>query len=252
MKTTDTHAHVNSWSYKEELEEVIDKMIERNVTAYNIGTTLTDSKEILDLHDNYEFLLPVIGVHPGEVDSIVEGWEQELEELIKRNPKAIGEIGLDYHYDNYDEKLQKEVFIKQIEIASQHNLPIVVHTRDSLEDCYEIIKNYPNQKFLLHSWSGDVEMTEKYRSISNNIYFSYNGILTFKNAQLQQEVIKTIPLDRLLFETDCPYLSPVPKRGKTNYPWRTKYTIEFAAQLLNIKVKELNESNNKVAKDFYN
>lgn len=252
MKIIDTHAHVTTWSYKEEHQSVIDKMKERNVIAYNIGTTLKDSREILDLNEQYEYLLPVIGIHPGEVDSLTEGWEEELETLIQRNPKAIGEIGLDYHYEGYDGEYQKEVFIKQIEIAGKHNLPIVVHTRDSLEDCYEIVKNYPEQKFLFHSWSGDVEMTKKYMSISDNIYFSYNGILTFKNAELQREVIKTIPINRIMFETDCPYLSPVPKRGKTNYPWRTKYTIEFAANHLGLSFDELNESNNNVAKDFYN
>lgn len=251
MKIVDTHAHVNKWSYEDELSNVIKKMIEKEVYAYNIGTNLDDCKTVIELARQYENLLPVIGIHPEETRELEEDWFEKLEAMIDDDIAAIGEIGLDYHYPPFNKEEQAKIFIKQIELAGKYNLPIVVHTRDSLEDCYEIVKNYPEQKFLFHSWSGDEELTKKYMSISDNIYFSYNGILTFKNAQLQQEVIKTIPLNRLMFETDCPFLSPMPKRGKTNYPWRTKHTIEYAAELLGLSINELNDSNWKVAKDFY-
>ncbi len=247
----DTHAHVVKKSYQDELINVINEMRDNNTIAFNISYDINSSKEVLELNREYETLIPVIGVHPGDC----QGWNQsmliELESLITDKVAAIGEIGLDYHYDNYDKEEQAKAFIDQIELAIKYNLPIVVHTRDSLEDCYEIVKNYSEAKFLFHSWSGDKEMTEKYLSISNNIYFSYNGILTFKNAEMQQEVIKEIPLDRLLFETDCPWLSPVPFRGKTNYPWRTKEVIEFASELLGISFDDLNNTNNKNAYKFY-
>lgn len=251
-KIIDTHAHVNKWSYEDELSDVIEKMISKNVYAYNIGTNLDDSKIILELSKQYKNLLPVIGIHPEAVLELPSDWFEQLESMITSDVAAIGEIGLDYHYEPYDKELQKKIFIKQIELAGKHNLPIVVHTRDSLEDCYEIVKNYPKQKFLFHSWSGDSELTKKYIQTSDNFYFSYNGILTFKNAQMQKEVIKEIPVNRLMFETDCPFLSPMPKRGQTNYPWRTRNTIEYASELLGVSFKELNDSNNKVAKDFYN
>lgn len=252
MKIIDTHAHVNKWSFDNELNNVIDKMISRDTYAYNIGTNLEDSKIIIELSKEFDNLFPVIGIHPGEVNDLPKDWFEKLEKMIDESISAIGEIGLDYHYDSYDKEIQKEVFIKQIELAKKYNLPIVVHTRDSLEDCYDIVKHYPEQKILFHSWSGDIELTKKYLETSNNFYFSYNGILTFKNAQLQKDVIKIIPLNRLMFETDCPYLSPVPKRGKTNYPWRVKYVIDYAAELLNKSFDEINNSNNEVAKDFYN
>lgn len=252
MKTIiDTHAHVLNESYKEDLHNVIKQMQENNTIAYNISYDLKSSKETLLLNEQYDFLIPVIGIHPNDT----KGWNQsmldELESLISDKVAAIGEIGLDYHYEGYDKEEQAKAFVQQIELAGKYNLPIVVHTRDSLEDCYEIVKNYPNQKFLFHSWSGDKELTKKYLDISENVYFSYNGIITFKNAQLQQEIIKEIPLDKLMFETDCPWLSPTPFRGKTNYPWRTKEVLEYSAELLNISFDELNEININNANLFY-
>ncbi len=253
MKTIiDTHAHVLKASYKEELTNVIEEMKQKNIIAYNISYDINSSIETVELSKQYDFLIPVVGVHPNDS----KGWGEEmlnsLKEIISNNQvAAIGEIGLDYHYEGYDKETQKKAFIDQIKLAMELKLPIVVHTRDSLEDCYEIIKNYPDQKFLFHSWSGDKEMTRKYLSVSNNVYFSYNGIITFKNAELQKEIVKLIPIDRLMFETDCPWLSPVPFRGKENYPWRTKEVIEYTSGLLNLSFDELNDINNKNAKEFY-
>ncbi len=252
MKIIDTHAHVLKSSYKDELPKVIEEMKERNIEAYNISYDLISSMETLKMYEEHKFLLPVIGIHPCDTQEYKKhGYVEKLEKLITDDVVAIGEIGLDYFHKPFDAEEQKEAFIEQIELARKYDLPIVVHTRDSLDDCYEIIKNYPEQKFLLHSWSGCVDLTKKYMEISDNIYFSYNGILTFKNAEMQREVIKTIPLNRIMFETDCPYLSPSPERGTKNYPWKTKMTIEFAAELLGMSFEELNESNTKVAKDFY-
>ncbi len=247
----DTHAHVLNKSYGEELTNVINEMKKNNTIAYNISYDIKSSKETLALNKEYNFLIPVIGVHPNDTNDWTDETLIEIESLISDNVAAIGEIGLDYHYEGYDKETQAKAFIQQIELAIKYELPIVVHTRDSLEDCYEIVKNYPQAKFLFHSWSGDKEMTEKYLSISDSIYFSYNGILTFKNATLQQEVIKLIPMDKLLFETDCPWLSPTPFRGKTNYPWRTKEVIEYASELFGISFEEMNDINNKNAKSFY-
>ncbi len=250
-KIIDTHAHVVERSYGDDLYKVIDEMRLNNTVAYNIGTDIEDSKEIINLSKDHPHLIPVIGVHPCDTQDWDETIVNELDSLVDNSIAAIGEIGLDYFHEPYDKEEQKRAFIDQIEIAIKHNLPVVVHTRESLEDCYNIVKNYPNVKFLFHSWSGDVEMTNKYLSISNNIYLSYNGILTFKNAQLQNEVIKHIPKDRLLFETDCPWLSPTPFRGKTNYPWRVEEVIKYAADLFDVSFDEMNEINNKNTKDFY-
>ncbi len=252
-KFTDTHAHVTQRSFEDKLDEVITELVATNTYAYNIGTTIEDSKEIVELSKKNKNLIPVVGVHPCDTQNWNESMINELEEILQNEKgiAAIGEIGLDYYHEPFNIEEQKKAFIDQIELANKYKMPIVVHTRESLNDCYDIIKNYKETKFLLHSWSGDVEMTKKFLGISDNIYFSYNGILTFKNAQLQQKTIPSIPLNRLMFETDCPWLSPVPHRGKKNFPWRVQHTIEFAAELLNIEYNELNNINNKNAKDFY-
>ncbi len=253
IKVIDTHSHVLSSSYGDELNDVIKKMKQENIEAFNISFDIKSSKEVLKLNKDHSFLHPVIGIHPVDSKNIKQESIDELRKLISDNDvAAIGEIGLDYYHEGYDKDVQKKWFIKQIELAGEFDLPVVIHTRDSLDDCYEIIKNYPNQKFLLHSWSGDKELTKKVLNISDNIYFSYNGIITFKNAPLQKEVIKEIPIDRIMFETDCPYLTPTPFRGKTNYPWYTKNIIEFVSELLNINFEKLNEINNKNSYDFYN
>lgn len=251
MKVLDTHSHILFSSYKEELPNIIKKLKEDGVVVFNISYDIDSSKETIKLFENNNNLIPVIGIHPSDSKGYNKKYLSELEELINDDVAAIGEIGLDYHFEGYDKEEQKKAFVDQIELARKYDLPIVIHTRDSLNDCFDIIKNYPKQKFLLHSWAGDIQLTKKYLEISNNIYFSYNGILTFKNASLQKEVIKYIPIDKLLFETDCPYLTPVPFRGEKNYPWRTKEVIEYASNILGISYEKLNIINKNNALSFF-
>ncbi len=252
MKTIDTHSHLLKRYYKDDFHNVISKLDEHKILSINIAFDIESSKEILNLSKQHSNLLSVIGIHPNDTNNIKDSNLIELEELINDNVIAIGEIGLDYHYEDYNIDKQKEIFIKQIELAQKYNLPIIIHTRDSLEDTYKIIKKYKTQKFLLHSWSGDKEMTNKFLSISDNIYFSYNGIITFNNAELQKQVLKIIPKDKILFETDCPYLTPVPNRGKINYPWMVKDIIKYCSNLLEITFDELNELNNNNSIIFFN
>ncbi len=251
MKYIDTHAHVTARAYEDELENVIKQLKEENTFAYNIGTTVEDSKEILELSKKHENLIPVIGVHPCDTQEWNDNIINELESLINDEVAAIGEIGLDYYHEPYNKQEQAIAFKQQIELAKKYELPVVVHTRESLEDCFNIVKEYPTVKFLFHSWSGDEEMTNRYLSISENVYFSYNGILTFKNAQMQKDIIKLIPTDRLMFETDCPWLSPEPYRGQKNFPWRVKEVIAYAAEQLELTIEEMNEINNVNVKKFY-
>ncbi|BDU67849.1 MAG: hydrolase TatD [Candidatus Tyloplasma litorale] len=251
MKTIDTHAHILKKSYPDNLQEVIENTNKENLIAINIAYDLISSKEVIDIFKNNKNILPTIGIHPSDSKGWNNNYILELEKLINKNIIAIGEIGLDYHYEHYDKEEQKKAFKDQINLAIKHNLPIVVHTRDSLEDCYEIVKNYPNHKFLFHSWSGDPEITKKFLNLSKNFYFSFNGIFTFKNALIQKASIREIPLDRIMFETDCPWLTPVPFRGQINYPWRVKEVIKFTSKFLNMTYEELNLNNNKVAIEFY-
>lgn len=252
MKIIDTHGHVLSTSYNDDLEKVINETKKNNMVVFNISFDLDSSKETLNLFKKHNNLIPVIGIHPLDSKGYKKEWISELEELINDDVAAIGEIGLDYHYEEYNKETQFQVFNDQIILAAKYNLPVVVHTRDSLEDCYDVIKNYPNQKFLLHSWSGDIDLTKKFLEISDNIYFSFNGIITFKNALLQKEVIKILPIDKIMFETDCPYLSPTPFRGEVNVPLRTKNVIEYVAEHLKMSFEDLNNFNTKNALEFFN
>lgn len=250
MKIIDTHSHVLISSYDSNLKDVIENINLNNMISFNIAFNISTSKEVLNLFEKNKNLIPVIGIHPNET----KGWNikmlNEIENLINDDVSAIGEIGLDYYREPYNKEEQKRALIDQIELAIKYNLPIVIHSRNSIEDCYEIIKNYPNQKFLLHSWEGDKEWTLKFIEISKNIYFSYNGIITFKNALLQREVIKTIPIKRLMFETDCPYLSP--ERGQINHPWKVKEIIKYIAKHLDLEYDYLKKINFDSALSFYN
>lgn len=251
MKIIDTHAHILRASYENKLLDVIDDINKRKMIVLNVAYNLKTSNEVIKLNSMFPNLIPIIGIHPNDTKNCKGDCILNLEKILNEKVVAIGEIGLDYHYDEYQKEKQKKFFIEQINLAKKYKLPIVVHARDSLEDCYKIIKNYPDQKFLLHSWSGDEEMTKKFLKISNNIFFSYNGIITFKNAKLQQNSIKKIPINRLLIETDCPWLSPIPFRGKTNYPWRVEEVIKFIANLLEMDFKEVNLINNKNTFTFF-
>ncbi len=251
MKLIDTHAHILKSSFKEGLETVIKDLNTREMKSINVAFDIDSSVEALNIFKTNKNIFPTVGIHPSDTKKYNLKQLKRIESLITSDIVAIGEIGLDYHYDGYDKETQKKAFIDQIELAKKYSLPIIIHTRDSLDDCYEIIKNYPNQKFLLHSWSGDIKMTKNFLKISNNIYFSYNGIITFKNALIQNETIGSIPIERIMFETDCPYLSPVPHRGKTNYPWRVEEVIKYCAKKLNIEFNKLNDINIKNAYDFF-
>jgi len=155
---------------------------------------------------------------------------------VEKEVVAVGEIGFDFHYLSKDEifEKQKKVFIEQIELAIKYNLPIIVHSRDAFEETYDIVKQYSNNViFILHSFVGNIEQARKY-NILPNVYFGFSGIVTFKNAKEIQESAKFIPIEKIIIETDCPWLSPEPNRGKTNYPKNIKYIFKFLSNLKNI------------------
>ncbi len=249
MKLIDTHAHLLDESYKEP-KIIYDETAKNIWYLFNIAFDVPSAKEVIERFKEYPQFFPVIGIHPAYTTENDDLPIAEIEELISSKIKAIGEIGLDY-FREHNKDNQKQAFIKQIKLAKKYYLPIVVHTRESLEDTWEIIKQYPDQKFLLHSWSGDVDLTKEIIALRDNIWFSYNGITTFNNAQKQRDTIKYIPLDRLLLETDCPFLTPVPKRGKPNVPEYVELVLNFVADLFSMDVETLNEQVNKNAQEFY-
>lgn len=235
----DTHSHINmieSISLDEIIKNAIDNGIDRIIvpSAYP-----KDIDDVMTLIDKYENVYGMLGVHPTEV----KDWTDDLVDKIRefsKHPKiiAIGEIGLDYYWDKSFNDLQKEVFIKQIKLANELNLPISIHDREAHKDTYDILKEYnKGSKIVMHCFSGSVEFARE--CIKEGWYLALGGVVTFKNAIKMKEVAVDIPLDKLLLETDAPYLTPVPYRGKENQPAYTKFVAEEIAKLRGISFKEV-------------
>lgn len=239
----DTHSHVYK-EYYDNIDEII-KNIEGNIIVS--GTNDKNNIEILELCKNYDNVFGTLGIHPEEVDNITDESFKLIEEHINDNKiVAIGEIGLDYHYTTDNKEKQKEVFIKQLDIAQKYNKPVVIHIRDSMNDTIEIIKNYKELKKDIHCYSGSLESAKEL--IKMNCKLGIGGVLTFKNGKKLQEVVKNIDLEYLLLETDSPYLSPEPFRGKKNEPRNIIYVAKKIAEIKGINVEEvlLKTTNNAI------
>jgi len=243
----DTHAHILN-EYYENIDELIKELKEKNVLyVLNASSNYEEAIEILDLSKKYNnFILPVIGIHPESVNE--SNKLNDLEKLIIENKiYAVGEIGLDYYWVKDNKEEQKELFIKQIKLAQKYNLPIVVHTRDAIQDTFDILKEY-KVKGIIHAYSGSVEMAHEF--IKYGYKLGIGGVLTFKNSKLF-EVIKEIDLENIVLETDSPYLTPEPFRGKQNNPFNVYYVAKKIAEIKNITVEEVIEKTTQNAISFF-
>lgn len=232
----DTHCHLDLDLY-EDIDRVIKNMKGNKLIA--AGVDFESSKHVLDLVDKYPNVYGVIGFHPEEVSKFEDSFIDFLEENMK-HPKivGIGEIGLDYHYTKEDEIKQKEIFIKQIRLAEKYNKTIVVHSRDAAMDTLEILKReVKNVKVVLHCFGYSLELAKEFLKL--NCMLGIGGVVTFKNSKKLTEVVKNISLDKLLLETDSPYLTPVPFRGEKNEPSNIIYVAEKIAELKNIPKEEV-------------
>ena len=230
----DTHAHIYS-EYYDNIDNLIEELKSNNILyVLNASTCYKDALEVINLSKKYDnYLLPVIGIHPEEIENIDL---DNIEELIKNNKiYAIGEIGLDYYYSKENKEEQKELFINQIKLANKYNLPVIVHTRESIQDCFDILKEY-KVKGVIHCFSGSLEMAKEFIKLGYKL--GIGGVLTFKNSKLS-EVIKNIDLKDILLETDSPYLSPEPFRGKKNKPSNVYYVAKKIAEIKNISIDEV-------------
>ena len=230
----DTHCHLEKEDY-DNIDEIIDTCkkdcIEKLIVS---GHDLKSSIEAIELTKKYDIVYASIGFLPDVLDNIENNNILELEKLIDNDKVvAIGEIGLDYHWYKDNKEEQKELFIKQLELAKKYNKPVVIHSRDSIRDCYNILKE-ANIKGAMHCYSGSVEMAREFIKIGFNI--SIGGVSTFKNSSTIKNVIKEIPLEYILLETDSPYLTPEPFRGKKNYPYYVKYVAMKIAEIKGIDV----------------
>lgn len=238
----DTHAHLDDPSYTNEFEEVIARIRSAGISRVtNVGYDLPSSERSLKLAQTYDFIYAAIGVHPHNAEGVKnEVWDQLLK--LAKQPKVLawGEIGLDYYRDLSPRPIQKEVFIQQINLANTVGLPIVIHNRDAHQDVMEIVKAYPPQYGgVFHCFSGSWEMAEILLKLG--FYLSFAGPVTYKNARTTVEVAKRAPIDRILVETDSPYLTPEPRRGKRNEPTYVREIVKKIAEIRSLSFEEVAE-----------
>jgi len=226
--------------YKKDLNEVMERALEVGVTRMAvIGFDAPSNTRAIELAEQYEFIYAVVGIHPSDARSATENSWAVLRKQLK-HPKvvALGECGFDYYHDTSFNDIQRKVFKKQLEIAKEMNMPIVVHMRDSVHDTYEMLREHGGGLGgVLHCYSGDVEMMHKFLDLG--FYIGLDGPVTFKNAHSVHEVAKAVPIDRLVIETDAPYLTPAPYRGKRNEPAYVSYVAEKIATLKGMTYEEV-------------
>lgn len=249
----DTHAHLNAEQFNDDLEEVIERAKHEGVQELVVvGFDRPTIKKAIELADTYEFIYASVGWHP--VDAI-DMTEEDLQwiEALASHPKvvALGEMGLDYYWDKSPKDVQHEVFRKQIRLAKKVKLPIIIHNRDATSDVVEILKEEGAAEVggIMHCFTGSVEVAKE--CIEMNFYISLGGPVTFKNAKKPKEVAAEIPLDRLLIETDCPYLTPHPYRGKRNEPSYVKLVAQQIAELKGVSFEEVAEATTANAKKCF-
>ena len=245
----DTHCHV----IKEEMDNYIDIIKECNnkdISMIINGYNNDINKEIIELSNKYKNVYAACGLNYDEVDKFSDEDLSDLEELIKHNKiSAIGEIGLDYYWTKDNKDKQIYFFEKQLDLAEKYGLSVIVHARDSVQDVYDILKKY-KVKGTMHCYSGSPEMAKEFVKIG--FYIGIDGPITFKNNKKGIEVVKEIPIERLLLETDSHYLSPEPKRGKQNSPLNLIYIAEKIAEIKGITVEEVIDITNNNAKELFN
>ena len=249
----DTHAHYDDDAFDEDRDELLSGMTAKNVEyIVNVGASIESSKRSIALAEKYPFIYAAVGVHPDEVGELNEEKFNRLREWTKHEKvKAVGEIGLDYYWDKEQHDLQKHWFMRQMELAHEANLPIIVHSREAAKDTLDmIIAAKPlDLSGIIHCYSYSVEQAREY--LNMGYYIGIGGVLTFKNAKKLKEVAEYAPLSRIVLETDCPYLAPVPYRGKRNDSSKLSYVVEELAAIKQMPVEEVLRITNENGKKLY-
>ena len=235
----DTHAHMDSRSFNADREALLQSLPDQGIgLLMNPGCSLESSKKAVALAREYDYIYAAVGSHPDAADEVNDAVLEEYRVLCKLNPKvkAIGEIGLDYHYEDIPRDLQKKAFIAQMALARELELPVIVHERDAHEDGLAIIKQFPEVTGVFHCYSGSAQMALELTKLG--WYIGFTGVLTFKNARRAIEAAQAIPIDRIVLETDCPYMSPEPFRGRRNDPGKLYRMAEKLAEIRGISPEE--------------
>lgn len=236
----DTHAHMDDRAFDEDRSELLASLPSQGLgLVLNPGCSLASSRNVDALTREYDYIYGAVGSHPDVADEVNEAVLEEYRILCKGNPKikAIGEIGLDYHYEDIPRDIQKQAFRMQMELARALGLPVIVHERDAHEDGLKIVDEFRSVTGVFHCYSGSLEMAKEL--VRRGWYIGFTGVLTFKNARKAVEVAANIPLDRLVLETDCPYMSPEPFRGKRNDPGKLYRMAEKLAEIRGLTVEEI-------------
>ena len=245
MNWLDSHCHINDEAFKDDIDDVLQRMVDSDVRkAMLISSYIEDYEYGFSISHPEIELKHSLGIYPGDVNDVDEQLFDRFAELYKEDRcQAIGEIGLDYHWDKDNKERQIEIFRKQLLLAKQLNKPIIVHSRDAIQDTYDLMKEI-RVEGVMHCYSNSAEMAREF--VKLGYYISMSGTITWKNTREPLEVIKVVPLDRLLIETDCPYLTPAPNRGKRNEPSYVIYTGKKICEELGIDEetfkKQLNEN----------
>ncbi len=240
----DTHSHIFDSAFDNDRLDVINKSLEENVKKLIVvGFDKETNKLALELSNTFNFCYPTVGLHPTSLDDYSDNFFVYLEDLIKNNDNivGIGECGLDYYWDDSKKELQKLVFLKQIELSIKYNLPLIIHSRDAIGDTLEVLKSVGKPlKGVMHGYSGSLEMAREF--IKLGLKIGIGGVVTFKNAKNVKEVVKELDLSNFILETDCPYLTPTPYRGKRNAPYYIPLIASEIANIKNIDIKEVEEA----------
>lgn len=255
VKIFDTHAHYDDEWFGDERTDIINSLKENGVLAVtNIGASLETSRATVELTKKYDFFYGAVGVHPSEIKEL-EGTDgiDRLKKMAEDNEKivAIGEIGLDYHYEDTDEALQKKWFVEQMKLASKLDLPIIIHSRDAAKDTIDIMRaeNARELKGVVHCYSYSKELAKDF--LDMDYYFGVGGVVTFSNGRKLKEAVEYIPLEKIVLETDAPYLAPNPFRGKRNCSSYICYVAEEIARLKNVSIDKVYETTYENALKLY-
>lgn len=249
----DTHAHYDDSAFDMDREEILNSLQVSGIGhAVNIGSSMASSRRTLELLHNYPFLYGAVGIHPSDSAELDEEKILELKAMAENERVvAIGEIGLDYYWDEPDRDIQKKWFIRQLRLAGEVGLPVVIHSRDAAKDTLDIMKAERGEKIggVIHCFSYGTEMAEEY--LKMGFYLGIGGVLTFNNAKKLKEVAAYAPIDRIVLETDCPYLSPVPNRGKRNSSLNLPYIVNALAEIKGLEADTVIKITEENARKLY-
>lgn len=248
----DTHAHMDDRAFDQDRDTLLSELPQQGIgLLMNPGCSLASSRQACALAERYDYIYAAVGSHPDAADEVNEDVLEAYHVLCKQNPKvkAIGEIGLDYHYEDIPRQRQLEAFRDQMALARELNLPVIVHEREAHQDGMAVVDEFPQVTGVFHCYSGSAEMAKEL--IKRGWYIGFTGVLTFKNARKAVEVAREIPLDRIVLETDCPYMSPEPFRGKRNDPGKLYRMAQALAQIREIPAEQVEAITFENGKQLY-